>query len=247
MSKEHSSKTELQKAVAAEQAAAAPRQWGPIAAVLLGFVAYKLPEWVITALAPVLVPLLPYSENTRLFVVHALFEALAIGALFMLLVWFNSSFKALGLGAFKWSYLLKAVLGWSVYFVIIASVMYVVGQVIHIPDDPQEIGYANPEGPELALIFLILVCIVPIAEELLFRGFIYRGVRSKFPFWVAALTVSVLFGVAHGQLNVGIDTFCLSLVLCYLVEKTNSLWPGILVHALKNAVAFTMIFVLHVG
>lgn len=222
------------------------KQWGPISAILLGFMAYKVPEWIIAGLAPALLPLLQFSDNAQVFVMHALFEVLAIGAVFMLLTWFHASFKDIGLGRFRPQFIVQAILGWSTYFVIIASVMYVLQQIIHIPDEAQEIGYANPVGIELGLIFLVLVIVVPIAEELLFRGFIYKGVRSKFPFWVSALAVSTLFGVAHGQLNVGIDTFCLSLVLCYLVEKTNSLWPGILVHALKNAVAFTLIFVVQI-
>ncbi|HKX73455.1 MAG TPA: CPBP family intramembrane glutamic endopeptidase [Candidatus Saccharimonadales bacterium] len=235
MSKEHSSRPWL-----------APKQWGAVLAVVLGFLAYKVPEWIVTGLAPALLPLLPTNENVRLFALHGLFEALAIGAVFMLVVWFNSSFKELGLNRFKLEFIYKAILAWSAYFVITASVMYVMQQVMHVPDDPQNIGYSNPNALEMALAFLALVIVVPIAEELLFRGFIFKGIRSQYSFVVSALAVSVLFGVAHGQLNVGIDTFCLSLVLCYLVEKTNSLWPGILVHALKNAVAFVLIFIYNV-
>lgn len=252
MSKERSSKPAQspgQKAVPAapvhaDPAAPTPKTWGPVAAVVLGFLAYKVPEWIVSGLGPALLPLLPTSENARLFALHGLFEALAIGAVCMLVVWFNSSFKALGLNRFKAGYIFKAVLAWSAYFVITASVMYVLGQFI--PDDPQSIGYSNPDAAEMALVFLALVVIVPFAEELLFRGFIYKGIRSRYSFAVSALAVSVLFGAAHGQLNVGIDTFLLSLVLCYLVEKTNSLWPGILVHALKNGVAFVLIFIYNV-
>lgn len=70
----------------------------------------------------------------------------------------------------------------------------------------------------------------------------------------ATLITSVLFGLPHlltgkeGILWVAmIDTFALSLILCFLREKTGSLYASILVHALKNTVAFGAIFVLHIS
>jgi membrane protease YdiL (CAAX protease family) len=41
-----------------------------------------------------------------------------------------------------------------------------------------------------------------------------------------------------------LDTFTLSLVLCYLRQKTDSLWPGIMLHALKNGLAFMSLFLI---
>ena len=52
-------------------------------------------------------------------------------------------------------------------------------------------------------------------------------------------------GGAAGPLWIGfIDTFILSLVLCYLRVKTGSLWAGITLHALKNGIAFVALFVI---
>jgi membrane protease YdiL (CAAX protease family) len=221
-----------------------PRDWGPISAVVLGFLAFKVPEWVVTGIAPIIVPLLPQPDNIRNFIIYGLFEALAIGTVLMLLVWFNRKLSDIGFGIFKANYILWAVMGFFAYFVLTTSVLTVVQQLIAVPDEPQQIGFINPSGFELVLAFIALVIVVPIAEELLFRGFIFKGIRKGFNFVVTSLAVSVLFAVAHGQLNVGIDVFCLSLVLCYLREKTASLWPGIMLHGFKNAIAFCMIFIL---
>lgn len=196
-----------------------------------------------SVLAPALLPLLPKSDNLRNFVLYGMFEALTLGAIFLIVTYYYSSFRDIGLNKFKFGYIYKAVIGFCSYFVISNLVLNLISQFYHVPDETQAIGFATPTGIELALAFIALVCIVPVAEELLFRGFIYKGVRSGFSFPVTAITVSVLFAVAHGQLNVGIDVFCLSLVLCYLREKTNSIWPGILLHGLKNAVAFVLLFV----
>jgi len=60
---------------------------------------------------------------------------------------------------------------------------------------------------------------------------------------VAALVTSLVFAAVHGQWNVAIDTFALSLVLCALREVTGTIWAGILLHMFKNAIAFYVLFI----
>lgn len=96
---------------------------------------------------------------------------------------------------------------------------------------------------EYILAFLTLVVIAPIAEEILFRGYLLNNLKKVVPVWVAILTTSVLFGFIHGAWNVAIDTFVLSLVLCYLRESTGSIWASILLHMAKNGIAFYVLFI----
>src|SRR5690606_18538260 len=119
----------------------------------------------------------------------------------------------------------------------------------------QQIGFETAKtAAQLALVFVSLVVIPPIVEEILFRGFLYKGLRTKWPKWLSTLVVSVLFAIAHLQFGSGapllwvaaIDTFALSLVLVYLREKTNGLSAPILLHAFKNAIAFTLLFIIGV-
>ena len=56
------------------------------------------------------------------------------------------------------------------------------------------------------------------------------------------LIVSILFGVLHGQWNVGVNVFALSLVLCGLREITGTIYAGMIVHILKNALAFYLLY-----
>jgi membrane protease YdiL (CAAX protease family) len=71
---------------------------------------------------------------------------------------------------------------------------------------------------------------------------------------IAALITSILFALPHlfesssGLLWVaGCDTFILSMVLVYVREKTDKLWASMLIHALKNFVAFASLYLLHNG
>jgi len=110
---------------------------------------------------------------------------------------------------------------------------------------PQDVGFSGlGSSYEYLLAFLTLVIMAPVAEETLFRGYLYGSLRKKaIPFWAAALVTSILFGLVHGSWNAGVDTFTLSMVLCVLREVTGSIWGGIVVHMIKNAIAFYFIFI----
>jgi membrane protease YdiL (CAAX protease family) len=114
--------------------------------------------------------------------------------------------------------------------------------------EAQHLGVTTLFGVDRVVGFVVLVLITPILEELLFRGILYGKLRqARMPFWPAALLVSALFGVAHGQWNVALDVFCLSMVACYLRESTGAIWAGVLLHVLKNMIAFYFTFVVIQG
>lgn len=118
-------------------------------------------------------------------------------------------------------------------------------------DQQQQLGF-KPDGlhPILILTFLSLVVLPPLVEEFIMRGFVFTSLLKRCKFWLATLITSLLFASAHLQFGSGapllwvaaIDTFVLSLVLCFVRYKTGSLWPGIGLHALKNFVAFYVLF-----
>lgn len=96
---------------------------------------------------------------------------------------------------------------------------------------------------EYILAFVSLVIIAPLAEETLFRGYLYGKLRKTVPIWAAILVTSILFGAIHGAWNVAIDTFALSVVLCILREMTGNIWASVLLHMLKNGIAYYLLFI----
>lgn len=108
----------------------------------------------------------------------------------------------------------------------------------------QDTGFSQlNQRYEYILAFVTLVVVAPIAEETLFRGYLYGKLRKIIPFWVAILITSLLFGLAHGVWNVGVDTFALSIVMCLLREVTGGIWASILLHMTKNGIAFYLLFI----
>lgn len=107
----------------------------------------------------------------------------------------------------------------------------------------QDLGFSTVQnGANLILVFLLLVVIVPFCEEVVFRGYIYGKLKTKLSIIPSAIITSVLFGLAHGQWNVGIDTALLSIAAIYLVEKHKTIWTAILLHMIKNCLAFVFVF-----
>lgn len=111
-------------------------------------------------------------------------------------------------------------------------------------EQAQELGFESLTGNvEFILAFIALVVLAPVAEELLFRGYLFGTLRRLMSFIPATIVVSVLFGLVHGQWNVAIDTFMLSIVMCWLREYTGSIWAAIFLHMFKNGLAFALLFV----
>lgn len=110
--------------------------------------------------------------------------------------------------------------------------------------ETQNVGFENLTQPyEYVLAFVALVILPPVAEELLFRGYLFGRLRQTFGFWVTTIVVSVVFGIVHLQWNVGIDVAVLSIFLCYLRERTGSVWAGMVLHGIKNGLAYFLLFI----
>jgi membrane protease YdiL (CAAX protease family) len=108
----------------------------------------------------------------------------------------------------------------------------------------QDTGFTNLSSQsEYIMAFIMLVIIAPIAEEILFRGYLLGKLRKYAPLWVAIIVTSLVFAVVHFAWNVGLDVFALSIALCLLRVVTGSLWASILLHMMKNSVAFYFLFI----
>ena len=186
-------------------------------------------------------------------------EVFALAILYWFIKWRGITFKEIGLGRGpQWRDVGLALACFGVYFVLAAITLAIVNMVLPDVnlDQEQQIGFESAESAgALALVFISLVILPPITEEIMIRGFLYSGLRRKYTRLISALLASVVFGIAHLQLGAGapplyvaaIDTFVLSMVLIGLREVTGSLWAGMMVHAAKNGLAFVALFILNIA
>ncbi len=92
-------------------------------------------------------------------------------------------------------------------------------------------------GTDLERLGLALEAVVwaPLFEELAFRGLLFGALRSRMTFTGAALSSSLLFAAVHPYGAPGlVGLTWLGVVFCWSYERSRSLWPAIIAHALHN-------------
>jgi membrane protease YdiL (CAAX protease family) len=146
----------------------------------------------------------------------------------------------------------RALLGFGAFYLL----LIIAGVIINsfapdINNQKQNIGFENKNGSAQNLLaFLALVVLPPLGEEVLVRGYLFSGLRMVWRFWPAVIVTSLFFGAAHLEYGNGgplvwaaaIDTCLLSVVLCFLRERSGALYAGMLVHMLNNLIAFFVHF-----
>jgi membrane protease YdiL (CAAX protease family) len=107
-----------------------------------------------------------------------------------------------------------------------------------LPDlQPQDTVKAFQESGGImfkVLVIIAAVVIAPLAEETLFRGFVY-GVLKRYtdaPF--AALSSSLMFAIIHMHVGSLVPLWMLAVLLCIAYEISGSLLAPMLLHAIFN-------------
>lgn len=179
----------------------------------------------------------------------------SLGGLHLFLKRFKATFRTIGLRRPRWSDLGYGLGGLPIYYLLflVATILATALWPDLNVDQKQELGFDTSAviGPlAMLLTFISLVVIPPIVEEIMVRGMLYSSFKKALPLIPAALITSALFAAAHltassdGPLYIAaIDTFALSLVLIYLRELTGGLWACIVLHALKNGIAFYVLYI----
>lgn len=85
--------------------------------------------------------------------------------------------------------------------------------------------------------FIVSVILAPVIEELFFRGFLFQGFRQRYGWIPSLLLSSGIFAAAHLDPFSFIPTFLLGVVMAYVYHRSNSVWPGIILHFLNNGFA----------
>ena len=142
--------------------------------------------------------------------------------------------KALGFGRFEWSTLgLGCGLLIVSYIIILGHNMLLTLLGVDTQGDQILQLFESLDSP----IWFILVGVIfaPFVEELFFRGFLFQGFRQKYGWVGGAFLSSFIFGLAHLDLVAFIPTSILGFLLAYMYHRSNSVWPGIILHVLVNA------------
>lgn len=88
------------------------------------------------------------------------------------------------------------------------------------------------------IMFIMVVIIAPILEEVLFRGIVLKGLLNKgMPDNTAIFVSSLAFAIFHANPWQFVGALCLGMVLGLAYERTKTLLAPILLHALNNLIS----------
>ena len=143
--------------------------------------------------------------------------------------------KALGFRRFKPWWLAVAVGLLIAYFVFnayYAAILAALGLEMQRDVGPTLRELSSP----WPLVFSIVI-LAPLVEEVFFRGFVFNGLRGRMDWWWAAVISGALFAAAHLDPLFLLPAFLMGFLFAFLYQKTNSIWPGMIVHFLVNSLA----------
>lgn len=150
--------------------------------------------------------------------------------------------RRLGLRPFK----LFTGIGWTLAaYGVFVGLAGLYSLVVDTQTEQQVLQDIEAEKDTLVLVAqgILVIVLAPVSEEIFFRGFLFGGLRAKLSFWPAALIPGIFFGSLHllgGSWEVVPPLAALGVILAWLYERTGSIGPPILMHALQNAIAFTV-------
>ena len=108
-------------------------------------------------------------------------------------------------------------------------------------------------GPEIVLFGIAVILCAPIAEELFFRGLIFKSLRVRHGFWFAGPISALLFAAAHipghgawqNQALLPSVMVFVGFALAYLYERRGNIVANMAAHATFNIIGFIFIVALN--
>lgn len=88
------------------------------------------------------------------------------------------------------------------------------------------------------------VIVAPFVEEVFFRGFVFAGLRGKYGWVPAALISAGLFALVHLQPVSFLPIFLMGMIFAYLYQRSNSIWPGLIMHLTTNTLGLGAAYLL---
>lgn len=87
---------------------------------------------------------------------------------------------------------------------------------------------------EFFIEFVAVCLLAPLAEELLYRGIVYKRAKFFFGVWPGILISAVFFGIVHMNLVQFVYAAVFGVLLGFFVEKTGKLHSAVAAHAAAN-------------
>lgn len=102
--------------------------------------------------------------------------------------------------------------------------------------ESQAIAYAAGFPAQIVCLGIL----APLAEEMMFRGILFKRYRENNRFFRAAVYSALLFGLIHSNTIQMIYGFVTGMFLAYVCEKYGSIWAPICLHSMMNIASLVL-------
>ncbi len=135
---------------------------------------------------------------------------------------------------FRTDKIIKSIISFTLFIPLLFLISFIIQYVL--PEYKQQEIVLNFKSTliEDKGILLHVLIFAPIVEEVIFRGYIYRILKSKLPIIFSMIISSTLFALIHYNVLSYILLFVLSIFLTYIYERNGSIICPIIIHSLFN-------------
>ena len=214
------------------------------------YVAWRLSQYIVANIAILILGRAKCMETIWLGIITLLIYSLAIFLIIFIpklvkKTW-KSTRKSLGLNELPtFTDIGISIIGYIATIAIALVVISVLDKLNLVNStDLQSTDFKNlATGFDRAIAYISIAIIPPIAEEIVFRGWLYGKLRQNLSKIPAIIIVSVFFALLHASsspLNAVVEVGILSVMLCLEREITGTIHAGILTHIIQNSIAFAL-------
>ena len=87
---------------------------------------------------------------------------------------------------------------------------------------------------------LSVIVAAPLAEELFFRGLVFRAIQARWGLVAGMIISGLLFALVHFEISVVIPFWGIGMVFAFAYYRSGSLWTPVIAHAIFNGVSFAV-------
>ncbi len=137
----------------------------------------------------------------------------------------------------------KQIPGWTLALIVVSIALVVAMDLLGVGVDNSKTESIQSQLTPLNFFigFVSASIISPVYEEIFYRGFLYRFLRSRYGIAIGMLVSSFIFMIVHlPTYNVLPVTFVSGLLFSWTYEKTGSVIPAIIIHGIFNGIALIL-------
>jgi membrane protease YdiL (CAAX protease family) len=134
---------------------------------------------------------------------------------------------------------LPAALVWLLLVIGYLRAMHACGRQVAPQPELLQVAASGVATPGFWVAALVIVVAAPLAEEIVFRGYLLGFLLMVMPRWPAQLAAAAAFGWVHG-IDYMLPIALLGLLFGWLRERYGAMWPSVVAHMLHNGLTLTL-------